>query len=50
MFQKKIDLLFSSMPNEFIIAYDILIVSFDEQGKDHDETVDKHSGYAGRQT
>ena len=41
MFQKNIDKLFSVMPNIFIIAEDILIASFDEKNKDHDETLDK---------
>ena len=29
------------MPNVFSIANDILIADFDEQGKDHDETLEK---------
>ena len=39
MFQRKIDELFIGIPNVFGIADDILIVGFDEQGKDHDETL-----------
>ena len=41
MFWKKIDDLFSSMPNSFNIVDDILIAGLDEQGKDHDKTLDK---------
>ena len=41
MFQKKIDELFSGMPNAFSIAYDILIAGCDKQSTDHDETLDK---------
>ena len=41
MFQKEIDELFSSMSNVFCIADDILIAGFDEQYKDHYETLDK---------
>ena len=35
MFQKKIDELFSGMPNVFTIADDIIIVGFDELGRDN---------------
>ena len=45
MFQK-IDQLFSGMPNVFGIADDMLIICFDEQGKDHDETLEKVLQYA----
>ena len=41
MFQKKIDELFSGIPNVFSIADEILISDFDEQGRDHDATLDK---------
>ena len=41
MFQKKIDELFSGMPNVFGIADDNLVVGFDELDRDHDVTVDK---------
>ena len=41
MFKKKIDNLFSSMPNVFSNADDILIAGFNEQSKDHDETLHK---------
>ena len=41
MFQKKIVELFSGMQNVFGFADDILIAGFDEQGKDHDETLHK---------
>ena len=39
MFQKKTDELFNGRSNMFGIADDILIASFDEQGKDHNETL-----------
>ena len=42
MFQKKTDELFSSMLNVFGIADDILIPSFDEWGKGHDEMLEVH--------
>ena len=41
MFRKKINELFSGMPNIFSIADDILIAGFAESGKDHDETLEK---------
>ena len=41
MLQKKIDELFSGMPNVFGIAGEILIAGFNEQGKDHYEILDK---------
>ena len=41
MFQKKIDELFSVMPNVFGIADAIVIVDFDEWGKDHYEMLEK---------
>ena len=41
MFQKKIDILFSDMPNLFSIADDILIAGLNEWGNDHDETLRK---------
>ena len=41
MFQRRIDKLFHRVPNVFGIADDILIVGFDDFGKDHDETVSK---------
>ena len=41
MFDKKIDELFSGMPNFFIVANGILIAGFDEQGRNHDATLDK---------
>ena len=50
MFQKKINKLFSSMPNIFGIANVISFAGFDEWGKDHGEMLEKHYGYAGRQT
>ena len=39
--QKKIDKLFSDMPNAIGIADDILIAGFDEQAKYHDAKLDK---------
>ena len=41
MFPKKIGELFSGIQNVFSIADDILIAGFDEQGKDHNTTLDK---------
>ena len=41
IFQTKIDKLLSGMSNVFSIADDILIVGFNEQGIDHDVTLDK---------
>ena len=41
IFQNKIDELFSGMPNVLGNADDILIVSFDEQCKDHDKMPEK---------
>ena len=41
MFQKKIDEIFSSMPNVFNIADAILIAGSDKQGKNHGETLGK---------
>ena len=39
MFQQKIDDIFSDMPNIFGIADDILVIGYDRDGADHDETV-----------
>ena len=41
MFQKKIDELFSGMPNGFDIADNMLIAGFDKHGRDHDEILEK---------
>ena len=41
IFQKKIDEIFSVMPNIFSNADDILVAGFNEQGKDQDVTLDK---------
>ena len=41
MFQRKVDSLFSSMPNALSVADDILIAGSDRQGKNHDKTLDK---------
>ena len=41
MFQKKIYELFSSIPNVIGIVDETLITGFDQQGKDHDETLEK---------
>ena len=40
MLKKKIDELFHRIPNVFGITDDILIVGFDELGRNHNETVD----------
>ena len=39
MFQYKINKIFNDMPNIFGIADDILVIGYDEDGKDHDEAV-----------
>ena len=41
MFQQKIDKIFNDMPNVFGIADDILVVGYDDGGRDYDETVCK---------
>ena len=41
MFQQKIDEIFNDMPNVFGIADDILVVGYEDNGRDHDETVQK---------
>ena len=41
MFLKKIDELFSGMPDVFGIADGILIAGFDEWSKDHNEILEK---------
>ena len=41
MFQHKIDKIFNDMPNVFAIADDILVVGYEDSGKDYDETVQK---------
>ena len=49
-FQKKTDELFSGMPDDFGIADDFLFAGFDEQGRDHDPTLDKVFRICSRQT
>ena len=39
MFQRKIDKIFKDLHNVFGIADDILVVVYDWDGKDHDETL-----------
>ena len=41
MFQQKIDEFFNDMPNVFGIADDILVVGYEDDGRDHNETVQK---------
>ena len=41
MFQKETDELFSSMPNVSSTVDDILIVGFNDQGNDHEETLNR---------
>ena len=41
MFQHKIDGTFNDIPNVFGIAYDILVIGYDKEGTDHDETVNR---------
>ena len=39
MFQRKIDEIFKDLLNVFGIADDILVVGYDADGKDHDDTL-----------
>ena len=39
MFQWKFDKIFKDLPNIFGIADNLLIVGYDSDGKDHDETL-----------
>ena len=39
MFQQKIDEIFKDLPNVLGIAGDILVVGYDSDGKDHDDTL-----------
>ena len=39
MFQRKIDGIFNDMPNVFSITDDNLVVGYEDDGRDHDETV-----------
>ena len=39
MFQWKIDEIFNDMPNVFGIADNILVIGYEKDGADHDETV-----------
>ena len=41
MFQHKIDEIFNDMPNVFGIMDDILVVGYDDKGRDHHDTVCK---------
>ena len=41
MFQRKIDEIFNDMPDVFGIADDILVVGYEGDDRDHDETVQK---------
>ena len=41
MFQHKIDEIFNGMPNVFGIADDILVVGYEDDGRDHHKTVQK---------
>ena len=38
MFQRQIGEIFKDLPNVFGIADDILVVVYDRDGKDHDDT------------
>ena len=48
IFQKKIDELYIGIPNVFCIADHILTTNFDEQGRDHDATLQKVLQYSDR--
>ena len=39
MFQQKIDEIFKDLPHVFSIAGDILVVGYDSDGKDHNDTL-----------
>ena len=39
IFQRKIDKMFKNLPNVFHIADDILVVGYDSDGMDHDNTL-----------
>ena len=39
MYQRKIDEIFKDLPNVFGTAEDILVVGYDVDGKDHDDTL-----------
>ena len=41
MFQRKIDEIFNDMPNTLGIADDILVVGYEDDGRDHKNTVPK---------
>ena len=41
MFQRKIDKIFKDLPNLFGITDNILVVGYDRDGKDHDETLQR---------
>ena len=41
MFQRKIDDIFNDMPNVFGIVDDILVVGYEDDGRDHNETAQK---------
>ena len=39
MFQRKVDKIFKNLSNVFGIADDILVIGYDIDGKDHDDTL-----------
>ena len=39
MFQRKIHRIFKNLPNVFVLADDILVVGYDTDGRDHDNTL-----------
>ena len=41
VFQRKIDKILKEIPNVFSIADDILVVGYEANGKDHDETLQR---------
>ena len=49
MFQRKIDEIFKDWPNVFGNADDILVVGYDSDGKDHDDTLWKDYTYETKQ-
>ena len=50
MFRRKIDVIFKDLLNVFGITDDILVVGYDRDGKDHDETLQQYYKYADKWT
>ena len=50
LFQRKIDEILKELPNIFGIAYDILIVGYDEDGTEQYITLHRYSNYVEKKT